>query len=181
MRMYDKIYNFKFLPPGRGIWAMGSAITQDKKMYAALNNCAFVSTVPVSGLKNSRPFTFLMDSSMLGVGVGFDMKGADQIKIYRPDYENRVVFEIPDSREGWVESVEMLLDSYFEPNQKAIEFDYQKIRSQGSPLKTFGGISSGPAPLIKLHKMISERLKSKTPEDTLTMRDIVDLMNFIGK
>ena len=181
MRMYDKIYNFKFLPPGRGIWAMGSAITQDKKMYAALNNCAFVSTVPVSGLKNSRPFTFLMDSSMLGVGVGFDTKGADQIKIYRPDYENRVVFEIPDSREGWVESVEMLLDSYFEPNKKAIEFDYQKIRSQGSPLKTFGGISSGPAPLIELHKIISERLKSKTPEDTLTMRDIVDLMNFIGK
>lgn len=38
MRMYDKIYNFKFLPPGRGIWAMGSAITEEKKLYTALNN-----------------------------------------------------------------------------------------------------------------------------------------------
>ncbi len=27
MRMYDKIYNMKFLPPGRGLWAMGTALT----------------------------------------------------------------------------------------------------------------------------------------------------------
>lgn len=38
MRMYDKIYNFKFLPPGRGIWAMGSKITEEKRLYTALNN-----------------------------------------------------------------------------------------------------------------------------------------------
>lgn len=38
MRMYDKIYNFKFLPPGRGIWAMGSKLTEEKKLYTALNN-----------------------------------------------------------------------------------------------------------------------------------------------
>ena len=44
--MYDKIYNFKFLPPGRGLWAMGTAITEEKKLFAALNNCAFVSTLP---------------------------------------------------------------------------------------------------------------------------------------
>jgi ribonucleoside-triphosphate reductase (thioredoxin) len=44
--MYDKIYNFKFLPPGRGLWAMGTPITEDKHLYAALNNCAFVSTLP---------------------------------------------------------------------------------------------------------------------------------------
>lgn len=38
MRMYDKIFNFKFLPPGRGLWAMGSQITEQKKLYTALNN-----------------------------------------------------------------------------------------------------------------------------------------------
>ena len=26
-KMYDKIFNFKFLPPGRGLWAMGTKIT----------------------------------------------------------------------------------------------------------------------------------------------------------
>jgi len=44
MKMYEKIFNFKFLPPGRGLWAMGTKITEKKGLYAALNNCAFVST-----------------------------------------------------------------------------------------------------------------------------------------
>ena len=42
--MYDRIFNMKFLPPGRGLWAMGTAVTEEKGLYAALNNCAFVST-----------------------------------------------------------------------------------------------------------------------------------------
>ena len=40
--MYSRIFNMKFLPPGRGLWAMGTAITEEKKLFAALNNCAFV-------------------------------------------------------------------------------------------------------------------------------------------
>lgn len=43
-KMYDKIFNMKFLPPGRGLWAMGSKITEERSLYTALNNCAFVST-----------------------------------------------------------------------------------------------------------------------------------------
>jgi len=31
--MYDRIFNMKFLPPGRGLWAMGTAITQRKRDY----------------------------------------------------------------------------------------------------------------------------------------------------
>ena len=42
--MYDRIFHMKFLPPGRGLWAMGTTITEEKGLYAALNNCAFVST-----------------------------------------------------------------------------------------------------------------------------------------
>jgi len=41
--MFEKIFSFKFLPPGRGLWAMGTQLTQ-KGLYSALNNCAFVST-----------------------------------------------------------------------------------------------------------------------------------------
>ena len=42
--MYERIFTMKFLPPGRGLWAMGTPITEEKGLYAALNNCAFVST-----------------------------------------------------------------------------------------------------------------------------------------
>ena len=83
--MYDRIYSFKFLPPGRGLWAMGTAITETKHLYAALNNCAFVSSLPSNYKVLTRDkqiekfigsFIFLMDSSMIGVGVGFDTKGS---------------------------------------------------------------------------------------------------------
>jgi len=45
-----------------------------------LNNCAFVSTKTIKD-DYSKPFTFLMDASMLGVGVGFDTKGAGEIVV----------------------------------------------------------------------------------------------------
>ena len=28
--MYERIFTMKFLPPGRGLWAMGTPITEDK-------------------------------------------------------------------------------------------------------------------------------------------------------
>ena len=59
--MYDRIFNMKFLPPGRGLWAMGTPITEEKKLYAALNNCAFVSTKTLKE-DYSKPFWFLMDA-----------------------------------------------------------------------------------------------------------------------
>ncbi|CAI2359389.1 unnamed protein product [Moneuplotes crassus] len=181
MRMYDKIYNFKFLPPGRGIWAMGSQITQKKKLYTALNNCAFVSTKLQPGVKNTLPFTFLMDSSMLGVGVGFDTKGSGSMRVFQPIQDKFLEYVIPDTREGWVKSVELLLDSYFEEGKPKVKFDYSQIRQKGLPLKTFGGVSSGPEPLMHLHEMLENKLSNSLPGGTLNVRDIVDIMNFIGK
>src|SRR3989338_6555978 len=78
--MYDRMFHMKFLPPGRGLWAMGSEVTEERGLYAALNNCAFVSTESLDQ-DLSKPFTFLIDMSMLGVGVGFDTKGAGKIII----------------------------------------------------------------------------------------------------
>ena len=93
------------------------------KLYTALNNCAFVSTEIKDNWSKSDPFTFLMDSSMLGVGVGFDTKGSNSIKVYKPHRDDKELYEIPDTREGWVESVKLLLNSYFEPGKKTIEFN----------------------------------------------------------
>ena len=36
-------------------------------------------------------------------------------------------FEIPDTREGWVESLRLLLESYFHGTSN-MKFDYSKIR-----------------------------------------------------
>ena len=80
--MYDRIFNMKFLPPGRGLWAMGSSLTEnkDKRMYAALNNCAFVSTEKSAQSNDpTKPFCFLMDASMLGVGRFIVMQCYDKM------------------------------------------------------------------------------------------------------
>ena len=65
--MYDRIYHMKFLPPGRGLWAMGTDIIEKKELFIALNNCAFVSTKDIA-TDLTKPFEFMMDFSMLGVG-----------------------------------------------------------------------------------------------------------------
>ena len=180
--MYDLMFNMKFLPPGRGLWAMGTAIVHKKNLSAALNNCAFVSTEDLVN-NPTRPFEFLMDASMLGVGVGFDTKGRDTLRVLGPLEGEKFTYVIDDSREGWVSSVSLLLKAFFGVNgvqQPDVEFDYSVIRPEGEPLKTFGGVSSGPRPLRELHCSIREVL-TKRIGSYLDTTGIVDLFNLIGK
>ena len=177
--MYERIFTMKFLPPGRGLWAMGSPITEERKLFAALNNCAFVSTKTIKD-DYAKPFCFLMDASMLGVGVGFDTKGAGEIIVKGVD-QNRdeQLYVIPDTREGWVESLKLLLESYFH-GTAPMKFDYSKIRAAGVPIKGFGGVSSGPDPLEEVHEHVRKVLELNSNQP-ITVTTIVDIMNLIGK
>ena len=177
--MYDRMFSMKFLPPGRGLWAMGTAITEERGLYAALNNCAFVSTKTIKD-DYSKPFTFLMDASMLGVGVGFDTKGAGEVMIKLPNPNKGIEeYVIPDTREGWVQSVELLLEAYFHGTAE-IQFDYTKIRGAGEPIAGFGGVASGHEPLLDVHESIRNIL-NKNVGKAITVTTIVDIMNLIGK
>ena len=177
--MYERIFNMKFLPPGRGLWAMGTAITEERGLYAALNNCAFVSTSTIKD-DYSKPFTFLMDASMLGVGVGFDTKGAGEVMIKLPNPNKGIEeYVIPDTREGWVESLKVLLDAYFHGTSE-VQFDYTKIRGAGEPIAGFGGVSSGHEPLKEIHIEIRKVLNINVG-NPITVTTIVDIMNLIGK
>jgi ribonucleoside-triphosphate reductase (thioredoxin) len=175
--MYERIFTMKFLPPGRGLWAMGSSITEDRKMFMALNNCSFVSTENIRE-DLAKPFCFLMDVSMLGVGCGFDVKGAGKVRIHKPS-KGDDTFVIPDDREGWVESTRLLIESYFH-GSKEVKFDYSKVRKAGEPIRGFGGVSSGPDPLREMHDSIRLVLDKNTGAD-ISITSIVDIMNLIGK
>ena len=176
---FDRLFNLKWTPPGRGLWMMGTPLVQVQKNSAALQNCAFVSTNSMTKLDPARPFAFLMEASMLGVGVGFDDKGADKdFSIYEPE-EKGEKYVIPDTREGWVESTSTLINSYLKPDSKICDFDYGDIRPAGSPIKTFGGTAAGAEPLIKLHNHIKKIFKGRSGEK-LTRMDIADIGNLIG-
>jgi len=172
---FRRMWQFKFTPPGRGFWIMGTPMV-DKVGSAALNNCGFTSTKDISvDLGNS--FAWAMDMLMLGVGVGFDTAGAGAVTIKAPK-DCAGDFTIPDDREGWVHSVYLKINSYAGgPNYR---FIYDEIRQAGEPIRGFGGTASGPEPLRQLHQSIDSILSSLVGLQ-ITSVAIVDLMNFIGK
>ena len=177
---FDRLFDLKWSPPGRGLSQMGTDLVNRQKNSASLQNCAFVSTLEMTKANPGKPFAFLMEASMLGVGVGFDDKGADKdFEIYAPLAEVHN-YLIPDTREGWQESTIALINSFLKPEQKTVEFDYSEIRLYGAPIKTFGGTASGPDPLIALHKTITKIFTGRAGEK-LTTVDIADIGNLIGK
>lgn len=173
--MYRRMWDFKFLPPGRGLWMMGTEQVF-KKGSAALNNCAFVSTKDLS-IDFSSPFTFLMDMSMLGVGVGGDCKGAGSVRIVEPKQGDHTLV-VEDSREGWVAVIKTVLDAHVGKTLMPATIDYSLVRPFGTPIKGFGGVASGPAPLENLVKGICRVLS--TPGALITTSQIVDIFNLIG-
>jgi ribonucleoside-triphosphate reductase len=176
---FDRLFELKWTPPGRGLWVMGTNIVNEQKNSAALQNCAFVSTMEMTKNNPAKPFAFLMEASMLGVGVGFDDKGADKdFEIYANTQEVST-YVIPDTREGWQESTCALINSFLKAEQKTIEFDYSEIRPYGTAIRTFGGTASGPDPLKKLHESIRKQFITRGGEK-LTRRDIADIGNKIG-
>ena len=178
---YIRAFDGKWSPPGRGFWMMGTPFVNSRQDSSALQNCGFLSTKYI-GTELALPFASLMNMSMLGVGVGFDTLGAGSIELHNPiiSVSTRKPFVIPDSREGWCESVTRLLNSYFSERKYWVDFDYSQIRAEGEPIKGFGGTSAGPEPLRKLHKMLRLLLDNRAGQ-SITSTDIVDIMNMIGK
>jgi len=175
---FERLFELKWSPPGRGLWIMGTPIVMSQRNSAALQNCAFVSTKEMTKADPSKPFTFLMEASMLGVGVGFDDKGADKdFSIYEPQGEETYV--VPDTREGWVKSLELIINAYLRPDQKTLIFDYSEVRPAGTPIKTFGGTAAGHEPLERLHNHITQLFAGRSGEK-VTRRDLADIGNMIG-
>tara|TARA_Y100000994_G_scaffold132410_1_gene108568 strand:+ start:1058 stop:2827 length:1770 start_codon:yes stop_codon:yes gene_type:complete len=173
---YDRLFTLKWSPPGRGLWMMGTKFVQERT-GAGLFNCAFRSTKDVS-TKGGYLFAWIMDALMVGIGVGFDTKGAGTATVRKPNFVDDV-YVIDDSREGWVRSVRILLDGYYFGSDVP-RFDYSAIRPLGAPIRGFGGTSAGHEPLALLHQSLKELYNPRIGE-TVTSVDIVDTENLIGK
>ena len=147
------LFHMKWLPPGRGLWAMGTEFIYERGSMA-LQNCAFTNISHEIG----NDIHWMMDCLMCGVGVGF-YPTPNEIKIYQPSLQETEIFRIPDSREGWCDSVKVLINSYCLPFSPTIKFDYNSIRPLGAPIRGFGGTCSGPGPLATFHEQIRDFFK----------------------
>lgn len=174
VEMAYAIFNMHMLPPGRGLWAAGSDWMYERGS-AALYNCAYTE---VRTLSTDASWT--MDLLMCGVGVGHNTQFLGNPQYYVPEQGNPFVFVVPDSREGWVESLRLLIESYEKPGMRRIEFDYSQVRPAGTPIRGFGGTASGYEPLEKLHNRARFYLDNYAEGSTSSTRLTVDVMNAIG-
>ncbi len=89
---------------------------------------------------------------------------------------------IADSREGWCEALAMVIDEHFYQKGTIVtlRIDLSEIRPFGKPIKGFGGVASGSAPLMELLHFFNTLL-NKRVEGKLSTTDIVDMYTSIGR
>lgn len=181
--MYARMFQFKWLPPGRGLSKMGTPVLQ-RIGGACLNNCGFVSTKDIANpnIDNafSSPFVWLMTMSMVGVGVGFDTRGAGEVKIVGSSLGQVEEHTVQDSREGWGDYLQQLLESFVDPTVPFPVADYSQVRLKGAPIKGFGGTASGPEALQLMTQRLVE-LRDRYVDCYIDSRFIVDVANSIGE
>lgn len=175
--MFTRMWLFKFTPPGRGLWFMGTE-AMELKGSAALNNCGFVSTENIEH-DLAEPFCVLMDYSMLGVGMGFDLRGAGLVTLVTP-VTSLATHVVSDDREGWIKCVRIVLDAFTGKGALPRAWDFSKVRKEGAPLKTFGGTASGPKPLEQLLTTLTAMLYAVV-DQPISGKTITSIMNVIGK
>lgn len=178
---YKLLYDLRCSVAGRFLWQLGTG-TVDRLGLLSLQNCAFtVVDHPI------RPFTWSMDALMLGAGVGFSVQDTHinklppvlvmSGKIVREDTKD-ADYIIPDSREGWVKLLAKTLKAYFYSG-KGFSYSCTLLRGKGAPIKSFGGISSGPETLCIGIDQICNVL-NRVQGKRLSSNDVMDIFCIIG-
>lgn len=172
INMANAIFDIRMLPPGRSLWSMGTDYVYERGALS-LYNCAFRSIKLLS-----HDASRVMNMLMAGIGVGFDTH-RHELQFTQP-VETKRMYVIPDTREGWVEATRRLIASY-EEGSETVEFDYSLIRPFGAPIRGFGGVASGPQPLIDAHTDIRKFLDRRVRGEISDTRLIIDTINRIAK
>ena len=170
-KIEEKILSFEVMPSMRALWSAGPAALFDN---TAMYNCAF------SVVNSLETFYEALYILMCGTGYGFSVQ-RDFVKEL-PEVPKLTTasggdFVIPDSKAGWADSVKNLMESLFQG--KDIHLDYSLLRPTGAKLKTMGGRSSGPAPLITLHSYIRE-VFGNAQGRKLTSLECHDILNQVA-
>ena len=178
---YEHFMNLRGSVAGRFLWQLNTE-TVNRLGLLSLQNCAFCKIdSPI------RPFCWVMDCLMLGVGCGVNIQHHNvqqlppvidkDIQIVRKDTKD-ADFIIPDSREGWVNFLERVLESFF---YRGNSFTYSTIcvRSAGTPIIGFGGVASGPNILCEGIENICQILRKRKGQK-LHPIDCMDITDIIG-
>ena len=146
------VYDRSVMPSMRSVMTAGPALDRD---HVAGYNCSFV---PVD---NPRSFDETMYILMCGTGVGFSVeyKYVNKLPSVPETFEkSTTIITVEDSKQGWAKAYRELLALLWSGQVPAV--DVSKLRPAGARLKTMGGRSSGPQPLINLFDFTIAKFKS---------------------
>ena len=138
----DAVFNRNVMPSMRSVMTAGVALEREN---VSGYNCAFM---PVD---SARSFDEAMYILMCGTGVGFSVeyKYINKLPPLPEKLEkSSTTVIVGDSKEGWAKAYRELLGLLWAGQIPQI--DVSKVRPSGARLKTMGGRSSGPQPLINL-------------------------------
>jgi ribonucleotide reductase, class II len=158
--------NLKALPSGRWLWVGGTDWIAKQKNFSGAYNCTSTN------LEDWRAFGLMMDLAMMGCGTGamLEPKYIHQLppirnhlnitvrgeigstpQSQRREYTethiegNNVTVHVGDSREGWVESYQTLLELSTDEQFSAevqVTVDISDVRKAGETLNGFGGVAN---------------------------------------
>ncbi|MCP8305326.1 MAG: hypothetical protein H3Z50_07690 [archaeon] len=86
--------------------------------------------------------------------------------------------QVADSKYGWASALRILIVECYNGNF-GIKWDVSKVRPAGEKLKTFGGRSSGPDPLVELFQFVVS-LFSSTGKRKLTSLEVHSIITKIA-
>ena len=167
-------------PGGRGYWFSG-APAHARFGGEALNSCWFFTAA------DYNHFVMAQDLLMLGGGVGLSVEHQFTSKLPRVKRDVCIThkatkdadFIIPDSREGWCELTRRVLESFLETG-RSFTYSTVCVRGYGEPIVGFGGISSGPIPLVKFIGTLTGILSARAGKQ-LRPEDAADILTATGE
>ena len=172
----------KALPSGRWLWIGGTPWIEQPENFSGSYNCTSTNLV------DWEAFGLMMDLAMMGCGTGaiIEPRLIDQLPIVRNTLKvvsvsdigitaarsrqddcthsidgNKVQIKVGDTRRGWVDSYQLLLELSSDPQFNGgiveIEVNLNDVRPVGETLKGFGGMAN-PVKLKDLYGRVARLL-----------------------
>lgn len=142
----EYILDHKALPSMRALMTAGPALERNN---VAGYNCSYIV------IDDPVAFDETLYILMNGTGVGFSAEARYVSKLPIVPismYYDYNVIKVEDSKEGWAYALRNLIFSLY--RGFIPQWDVSMVRPAGSRLMTFGGRSSGPAPLVDLFEFV---------------------------
>ena len=164
----EAIFKKEIMPSMRALWSAGKNADREN---ISIYNCSFL---PIDCV---RAFSEALYILMQGTGVGFSVEKefVQNLPVVAESDEDltNLSVVVEDSTIGWAEALDACLVHLWQGGE--IQLDVSNIRPKGAILKTKGGRSSGPEPLVEAIQFAEEILNGARGRQLTTM-ECHDLM-----